>query len=104
MKTYINILKNDWIEYIYENIYNYIDINKNNYIKLIDINKKIKINKNKNIKIKYIQKKFINKEFTSKFLKYYIKNTENFDKTYHHLDKQKNLLIFFVINKIKKSV
>ena len=30
LKTYINILKNDWIEYIYENIYNYIDINKNN--------------------------------------------------------------------------
>ena len=102
--TYQNIFKNDWIDYIYDNIYNYIKVDKNNFIKLIDIDKKINKNKDKDLKIKYILKKFINKEFCSKFLKYYIKNTENFEKIYHHLEKQKNLLIFFIINKIKKSV
>lgn len=99
---YSNVIKKEWIRYIYPHVAKYIYVdNKNIYIK----ENTDDINENKVEKINYFNKKFNTKQIIYKVLNSYIEDNKSiWDDIQDHNDNIKYYYIEYIINKIKNTI
>lgn len=102
LEFYVNLVKKQWIKYIYSHIAKFIYVDKNQiYIK----ENNAPINENKIEKINYFNKKFNNTQIMYSVLSSYLKeNKSMWDDIIDYNDNIKKYYVKYVLDKIKNTM